>query len=279
MVSIASTVAKGCRTPWPPRKCRAAGDGAPVTYTRTPVSGVAIPDDDFVGVSDSLAITDDFAINKLQFRIDSLTHTFTGDLVVGLKAPNGYGTDFAYVRGIFIGDANGDNFTNTLFDDGSVNDLNLSAASDAPFTGDWEPAFNGDIWALFGIPNLGADPVGQLSRLNGTSTQGTWKVHATDQAEADTGTLNAWSLIVTPQAFACAVFAPAVTLTGTKTVAGTFAPGGTVTYTVTLTNSGSGAQADNPGNEFIDVLPAGLTLVGASATSGSAFGVSTLLIT
>jgi uncharacterized repeat protein (TIGR01451 family) len=43
-----------------------------------------------------------------------------------------------------------------------------------------------------------------------------------------------------------------------------------VTYTITLTNSGSGAQADNPGNELIDVLPPQLTLVSASATSGSA---------
>lgn len=57
---------------------------------------------------------------------------------------------------------------------------------------------------------------------------------------------------------------------GTMTVAGNFAPGGTVTYTVTLTNSGTIAQADNPGNEFTDVLPASLTLVSATAGSGTA---------
>ncbi|MDC8011441.1 beta strand repeat-containing protein [Tahibacter soli] len=56
---------------------------------------------------------------------------------------------------------------------------------------------------------------------------------------------------------------------GTKTVAGTFTPGASVTYTVTLTNSG-GPQGDNPGNEFTDVLPASLTLVSASASSGTA---------
>jgi uncharacterized repeat protein (TIGR01451 family) len=60
-------------------------------------------------------------------------------------------------------------------------------------------------------------------------------------------------------------------VSGTKTVgAGTHTPGSALTYTVVLTNSGTGAQGDNPGNEFIDVLPAGLTLVGASATSGTA---------
>ena len=59
-------------------------------------------------------------------------------------------------------------------------------------------------------------------------------------------------------------------VTATKTVAGTFAPGSTVTYTVTISNTGSGATADNPGNEFTDVLPAGLTLVSATASSGTA---------
>jgi uncharacterized repeat protein (TIGR01451 family) len=65
------------------------------------------------------------------------------------------------------------------------------------------------------------------------------------------------------------VVSPA-TLAGTKTVAGTFVPGGAVTYTVVLTNSGPNTQGDNPGDEFTDVLPAELTLVGATATSGTA---------
>ena len=53
-------------------------------------------------------------------------------------------------------------------------------------------------------------------------------------------------------------------------MSGTFTVGGTVTYTVTITNNGTGNQADNPGHEFTDTLPAGLTLVGATATSGTA---------
>jgi uncharacterized repeat protein (TIGR01451 family) len=246
-----------------------AGDGAPVTYTRTIPGGLAIPDADLAGITDTFNVTDDLEISNLVFRLDSLTHTFTGDLAVELKAPNGYGTDLIYFRGIFIGDADGDNFTNTVIDDASSNDLNLSGSADAPFTGDWLPAFNSPIWALFGIPNLGPDPVGQLSRVNGLSTQGNWLVHVTDEAEADTGTLDSWSLIVTPKAFSCVAFAPAVAVTGTKTVSGSFQIGGTVTYTVTLTNNGSAVQADNAGHEFTDTLPSGLTLVSASATSGT----------
>ncbi|HEX6834060.1 MAG TPA: M36 family metallopeptidase, partial [Rudaea sp.] len=247
-----------------------AGDGATVTYTHTISGGLAVPDDNLQGVTDTLNITDDFQINKVQFRIDSLTHTFTSDLVVSLKGPNGYGDDYAYLRGAFIGDGDGDNFTNTVFDDASSNDLNRSGSADAPFTGDWLPAFNSPIWSLFGIPNLGPDPVGELSRFSGLSSAGNWRVHVADEAEADTGQLNAWSLIVTPKAFTCAAFTPVVTMTATQSVSGTFIVGNTVTYSIVLTNTGSGLQADNSGHEFTEVLPASLTLVTANATSGSA---------
>jgi uncharacterized repeat protein (TIGR01451 family) len=59
-------------------------------------------------------------------------------------------------------------------------------------------------------------------------------------------------------------------VSGTKTVAGQLSPGGTVTYTVVLSNSGPNAQSDNPGAEFTDVLPSQLTLVSATATAGTA---------
>jgi uncharacterized repeat protein (TIGR01451 family) len=97
-----------------------------------------------------------------------------------------------------------------------------------------------------------------------------WKIHLADEARFDTGQLNTWSLIVTPTAFTCTAFAATAAVSGTKTVAGSFVAGGAVTYTVTLKNTGSAAQADNPGNEFTDVLPSALTLVSATATSGTA---------
>lgn len=55
----------------------------------------------------------------------------------------------------------------------------------------------------------------------------------------------------------------------TKTVSGTFLPGSTVVYTVTL-DGGAVAHADNPGDEFTDVLPPQLVLVSATATTGTA---------
>jgi hypothetical protein len=63
---------------------------------------------------------------------------------------------------------------------------------------------------------------------------------------------------------------PTPNVSGTKDVKGNFAPNGSVTYTVVLSNTGAGPQSDNPGDEFTDVLPSDLSLVSASATSGTA---------
>src|SRR5262249_20793976 len=50
---------------------------------------------------------------------------------------------------------------------------------------------------------------------------------------------------------------------------GPFVEGGVITYTFVLLNGGPNAQTDNPGPEFTDVLPAGLTLLSAGASSGT----------
>ncbi len=64
--------------------------------------------------------------------------------------------------------------------------------------------------------------------------------------------------------------APGASVSGTKTVSpGPYTVGSNITYTIVLTNNGTGAQADNPGNELTDTLPASLALVSATATSGT----------
>jgi uncharacterized repeat protein (TIGR01451 family) len=90
---------------------------------------------------------------------------------------------------------------------------------------------------------------------------------------SNTATVSTASLDTTPgnnsSTASTDVVSPAL-VSGTKSVAGGTALGSSGTYTIVLTNSGAGAQLDNPGNEFVDVLPANLTLVSASATSGTA---------
>jgi subtilisin-like proprotein convertase family protein len=191
-----------------------SGTDAPVTYTKTVSPGLGIPAFLPRGVTDTLTITDDFEIADLDFRLDNLTHTFPGDVNLVLRAPNGYGPELiAWLGGLTDGGP-GDNFINTVIDDEATGDLlNVTAAS-APYTASWLPIFNAPSWTLagFGSP----DPVGPLSRLDGQSTAGTWTVLVADNFAGDSGTLNAWSLIVTPAAFTCTLFVdstPPVTTT------------------------------------------------------------------
>jgi len=72
-------------------------------------------------------------------------------------------------------------------------------------------------------------------------------------------------------ATASVVVAAPTNVTASKSVnGGIHAEGSQVTYTIVLTNTGSVAQGDNPGNELTDVLPSSLSLISATATSGTA---------
>ncbi|MFA6959030.1 MAG: M36 family metallopeptidase [Thermoanaerobaculia bacterium] len=251
----------------------ANGTDPVVTYTKDTSPDLAITDGQpLASAIDTLNITDDFQIADLDFRLDSVTHTYTGDLTFMLRSPGSIGVDFISVIGGIVDGGSGDNILNMVCDDDianvAANDMVQVLPTAAPYTKSWIPVFNGPGLALGGLPP--ADPVGNLSRFDGTSTLGTWKVAVSDQFSVDSGTLNAWSILVTPVHFDCIAFAPSALLAATKTVSGTFQVGGTVTYTVTVTNSGTDNQADNTGNEFVDTLPAGLTLVSAIATSGTA---------
>jgi uncharacterized repeat protein (TIGR01451 family) len=86
-----------------------------------------------------------------------------------------------------------------------------------------------------------------------TALPGTLELDPSNNSATDTTTVNATGAIVT----------------ATKTVSGSQAQGRDVGYTIVLTNTGT-TQNDNPGDEFTDVLPPQLTLVSATASSGTA---------
>ena len=72
-------------------------------------------------------------------------------------------------------------------------------------------------------------------------------------------------------AFTFTAPSPGALIAGAKTVSGTFTPGGSIAYAITLRNTGGGAQPDVAGSdELVDVLPSSLTLVSANASAGSA---------
>jgi hypothetical protein len=87
-----------------------------------------------------------------------------------------------------IGDAGvkGPNLCNVVLDDraGTGNYLHYLTSASAPFTGTWLP------WA-------------PLSAFRGKPANGLWQLRATDWYNGDTGHVNRFSLIISPQA-ACA---------------------------------------------------------------------------
>jgi uncharacterized repeat protein (TIGR01451 family) len=239
--------------------------GTPVTFAYTG-GPVAIPDGaDLSGTLPGAPVTADItvagvtgSIYDINFSIDGtacsatagsttvgIEHSFVNDLELTLRSP-------ASTTALVINntDGGGNNFCQTVLDDQSAGpSIQSVVAANAPFTGSFTPNVS-------------------LSTFNGQVANGTWQLQAQDFFSQDLGNIRAFSVTITPAV--CDAPPPAPIVTGTKTVSGTFTTGGTVTYTVTLTNSGGSAQGDNPGNEFTDVLPASLTLVSASATSGAA---------
>lgn len=179
------------------------GIGPVKTFTTTIVGGAPIPDGAGTGTVSSLPVTMDLEIADLDVRINSLTHTWVGDLTVEIRSPSAFGTDMIFEPagcvpdGCFFGLNSGDNFTNTTFDDGATQDLVLVDSPAAPFTGRWLPFFNSPSLGEIGVTT------GELSRFNGQSTLGNWLLFVSDLAARDTGKLNSWSLLVRPRKFTC----------------------------------------------------------------------------
>ena len=240
--------------------------GAPLAFSYAN-RGAAIPDGVPGGAGPTLGIGLGVAgvpaaVGAVSLRIDGLNscvpndastagieHSYVGDLVLGLKAPDG--TLVNVIDRMAGGSNDGRNFCNTTLDDRAAGDPIGTIARDlAPFAGSFKPDR-------------------PLSAFAGRNPNGTWELQATDFVESETGKVNAFTVTVWPQA--CARVERPVAIAATKTVTGTFAPGDPVTYTVTLTNTGLGLQADNPGDEYVDVLPPQLTLPpqSVSATSGA----------
>lgn len=144
---------------------------------------VPIPDFNLDGISVPLAVTGVGNLSKATFSIDGtactatspapavgLEHTFVGDLVGTLVAPDGTTVT------LFNRDGSaGNNFCQTVFDDSATRSISSALSGDNPFTGSWQPE-------------------SPLSALAGHPGDGTWTFHVSDRAGLDTGSVRAFSL-------------------------------------------------------------------------------------
>lgn len=161
--------------------------GAPVTqsYTSNAVN-VPIPASGTQGdmAEQTIAVGDAGQVQDVNVRI-RLNHTFDGDLVISLVAPDGTVVTLASARG-----SSGDNFgsgsndcsgTPTVFDDAAATPI---SSGTAPFAGTFRPD-------------------GSLAALNGKAVNGNWRLRITDTASGDSGTLFCWSLEIMRASYEC----------------------------------------------------------------------------
>jgi subtilisin-like proprotein convertase family protein len=145
------------------------------------------------GVDSTLTFDGAGAVHGLKVRIDRLTHTFVGDLVMTLRSPTGRtvvlmdrpGTSATSPEG-----SQGDDFFNLVLDDGAATAIQDLPGLNPPggYTGSFRPH----------------EP---LSAFDGENRQGPWTLHVSDAFPSDdSGTLQAWGL--RPSRDGCANSAP-----------------------------------------------------------------------
>ncbi len=125
-------------------------------------TAVAIPDNNTAGVESTINIPDNITLSDVNVSVN-ITHTYIRDLYLKLTSPQG--TEVI------------------LYDHNCNNQHNIIATFD-----DEGQALN--CGSLTGH----IIPVGKLGDFNGEEAQGTWKLFVSDNAQADAGTLNSWSL-------------------------------------------------------------------------------------
>jgi subtilisin-like proprotein convertase family protein len=165
--------------------------GAVSVVTNAYTATAGIPDNTPAGVDVTFAVTNSGTIADVDFSFDGtscstvenwplvgVTHSYVGDLIVTLTSPEG--TTITLMNRIpnGAGGNGGNNLCSMRFnDDGSFSNIQTAASGSAPFSKTW-------------LPNEA------LSAFDGEEQAGTWTLNVSDHVAVDTGTVRAFSLIV-----------------------------------------------------------------------------------
>jgi subtilisin-like proprotein convertase family protein len=125
-----------------------------------------LPITDFQNTYDNIELTGQGEVMDLNLNVN-ITHTRTGDLRLIVIGPDGTVVLLSDKNG-----GNGDNYTNTTFDDDA---LLLITEGTPPFTGSYRPQM-------------------LLSAFNDRPINGTWQLRVNDGGSGNTGTLDSWCL-------------------------------------------------------------------------------------
>jgi subtilisin family serine protease/subtilisin-like proprotein convertase family protein len=128
-----------------------------------------------VSIKNQSTVTSKTTVSGINFPLTDLnvtvniTHSYTADLTLTLIAPDGR-------RVVLVSGAgtDGDNFTNTVFDDEAAAGIQ---SANAPFTGSFRP-------------------LQSLSLFDGMIPNGTWTLEIVDLMASNSGTLQSWSLAI-----------------------------------------------------------------------------------
>ena len=143
-----------------------ATPAAAAVYTYTGSGGALL---DLSTFTSTIAVTDDFVIQDVDFTLNDLNHSWLQDLRIELVR-NG-------ATGVVAADGDG-----------------IGGGADGDFTFDDEASL--PIQALSGSGGT-YRPRNSLSAFDGGSATGSWQLRISDLADGDTGTLGSWTLTLT----------------------------------------------------------------------------------
>ena len=155
-------------------------NGVPVAFQNN--TAITIPDANQTGILSPITVSNIVGGVAHVSLSMFISHTFDSDLMMELISPDGTKVLLSQNNGL-----NGHNYgvnctpeaNRTTFDDNATNSI---TAGNPPYVGSFQPQ---QALATFNLKN-------------GTNVNGVWNLHVVDQALLDIGTLNCWSLSITP---------------------------------------------------------------------------------
>jgi uncharacterized repeat protein (TIGR01451 family) len=214
-------------------------------------NSIQIPDNNPSGAS-SLILVSNISSAVMHVAVSlHINHTFDSDLSLQLIGPDGTVLNLSRNNG-----NGGRNYGfdcadagRTIFDDDSTNSI---ANGNPPFQGTFQPE----------------EPLAAFVGKSGTNVNGIWQLHVVDGAPFDVGSIQCWSLNLTPAVCAdgggpC----PGVDLAlGLSTLQPVVTVGSNLTYNITVTNLGP----DNANGIVMNqTLPSGVTFISATSSQGT----------